>query len=74
MVDMTKAEAADIIATDVRVFAREHGLTIDKALVEARMSEIAGSAFRNTYKGQAMSASARPSWRTVLRAATKDAL
>ncbi len=61
---MTKTAAAEIIATDVRVFARQYGITITKDLVEARMSEA-----RHLGGRKAEAAAAAPSWRTVLRAA-----
>lgn len=66
---MTKTEAADIIATDVVVWARQHDRVIDKDLVELRMSELGGYAYRGTWKGLAVKVG--PSRRTVLRLATK---
>lgn len=66
---MTKTAAAEIIATDVRVFARHYGVAITKDLVEARMSEA-----RHLGGRKAEAAGVAPSWKTVLRVATKDAL
>lgn len=66
---MTKTEAAEIIATDVRVFARQYGIEITKDLVEARLSEA-----RHMGGLKATAAATAPAWRTVLRAATRHAL
>ena len=68
---MNKTKAADIIATDVVVWARQHDRAIDKDLVEARMSELGGYAYRSTWKG--LAAKVAPSWRTVLRLAKAKA-
>lgn len=50
---ITKTEAAEIVATSIRVYAREHGLeVVTKALVEERISELAGyfeDGLRKTY-------------------------
>lgn len=78
MTKMSKTEAAEIIAIDVRVWARKTGLThasqITKDLVEARLSELGCGApqYAGSYKEAA--ALAAPSWRTILRLARKDAL
>lgn len=63
---MTKTEAADIIGNEVRVFAHRTGRTIDRTLVEERMSEAKhlGGLFP-------AAAAAAPSWRTVLKAAQR---
>lgn len=68
---MTKTEAAEILATDVRVWARRTGTAITKDLVEARLSELGCGApcYAGSYKEQA--ALTAPSWRTILRAATR---
>jgi len=66
---MTKTEAAEILANDVRVVARHYGVTIDKDLVEARLSEA-----RHMGGLYSSAAQAAPSWRSILRVATKDAL
>lgn len=67
---MTKTEAAEILANDVRVFARHLGLTsvsqITKDLVEARLSEA-----RHTGGQLTLAATVAPSWKTILRTATK---
>lgn len=63
---MTKTEAAEIIANDVRVFARRHGLEIDKNLVEGRLSE--AKHLGGIYP---KAAEVGPSWRTILRAARR---
>ncbi len=71
---MTKTEAAEIIATDVRVFARKLGYVsvkqIDKNLVEARISELRGPAGQGLQREAAQLAT----WRTTLTAARKYAL
>lgn len=41
---VTKTEAAEIVANEVLVFARKHGRTPNKELVEARISELRGTA------------------------------
>lgn len=70
-VRMSKTQAAEILATDVRVWARKAGVPVTKSLVEERMSELGCGApqYAGTLKEQA--ALTRPSWRTILRAATK---
>ena len=50
---MTKTEAAEIIANDVRVWARENSQEINISLVSVRVSELMGSAYDGTYKGHA---------------------
>lgn len=66
---MTKTEAAEIIAIDVRVWARRNGTPITKDLVEARLSEA-----RHMGGLYPAANAARPSWRTILRVATRDEL
>ena len=66
---MTKTEAAEILANDVRVRARRTGAAIDKDLVEARLSEA-----RHLGGLYPAAAATGVSWRTVLRAATRSAL
>ncbi|MBN7333080.1 hypothetical protein [Mycobacteroides abscessus] len=71
---MTKTEAADILATDVLAYARQHDKPITKDLIELRMSEIAGSRgcpnhYEGSYKWHAVNA--KPPWRNVLRLAQK---
>lgn len=61
---MNKTEAAEILALDVRVFARKHGVEINKDLVEARMSE---AKHLGGLKDQAVAVA--PSWKTILRIA-----
>lgn len=61
---MTKTEAAEIIATDVRVEARRYGVPISKSLVEERLSEA-----QHLGGAKAKAARVAPSWRTVLRLA-----
>lgn len=63
---MNKTQAAEIIATDMRVFARTHGLELTKDLAEARVSEHRGAASYGTLKHRA-AVSANPN--TVLRLA-----
>lgn len=65
--DMTKTEAAEILALRVRVEARRMNRTIDKAFVEDIAAE---AAYWTGLLPQA--AAARPSWRTILRLATSD--
>lgn len=65
---MTKTEAAAIIATDVRVWCRRTGVAITKDVVEARLSEAQHMGGRYP-----AAHAAAPSWRTILRAATRDA-
>jgi len=61
---MTKTEAAEILALDVRVFARQYGIKITKDLVEARLSEALHLGGLKTVAAQVA-----PSWRTILRIA-----
>jgi hypothetical protein len=65
---MTKTEAAEILALDVRVWARQHAAPIDKDLVEARLSE-------SKHLGglKATAGAVAPSWRTILRLAREEA-
>jgi hypothetical protein len=39
---MNKTQAAEIVATEMRVFARTYGLELTKDLAEARVSELRG--------------------------------
>lgn len=63
---MNKIEAADIIATNMRVFARRNSLTLTKTLAEERVSELRGITYEGTYAAEAAHL-AHP--RTVLRVA-----
>lgn len=66
---MTKAEAAEIIANDVRVWARNAGRSeVTLSLCEERVSELRGETHQGTFKGDA-AAVAHP--KTVLRAARR---
>lgn len=64
--DMTKTQAAEIIANDVVVWAREHGIHPSKDLVEGRISEWSGITGAGTLKGRAAQLA---NWRTTLRIA-----
>jgi hypothetical protein len=68
---MTKTEAAEIIALDVRVQARKAGRKIDKAMCEERVSELRGQNYQGNLKGDAANIA---SPRTVLRIALRDEL
>lgn len=63
---MTKTEAASILADRARVIARQTGKPLDKDLVEAVMSEA-----RHWHGLLPIAAATAPSWRTVLREATR---
>ena len=63
---LTKTQAADIIADDMRVFARAHNLDLTLSLAEARVSEYRGTAYGDVLKHRA-ALSANP--KTVLRIA-----
>jgi hypothetical protein len=69
---MTKTEAAEIMALDVRVWARETGRPITRLMCEERVSEWRGSgpSYAGTLKAAA-AAIANP--KTVLRCALKEA-
>lgn len=68
MYTMSQTEAAEEIATATVVYAREHGLIgncrPDKDLVEARISELCGTAEPGTYLHIA---AMKANWRTTLR-------
>jgi hypothetical protein len=67
---MTKTEAAEIIATDAIVWARNNGRTeVTKLLIEERMSELRGPNYAGTRKATAAWAT---NWRTALRIATRE--
>lgn len=63
---MTKTEAAEIMALDVRVWARKAGKPITKELCEDRVSELRGPNYQGNRKGDAANI-ANPT--TVLRVA-----
>jgi hypothetical protein len=46
-----KMQAAYEMGSEVRTFARTHGIAIDMDLVEARLSELSGTAGEGTYIG-----------------------
>ncbi len=64
---VTKTEAAEIVANEVLVFARKHGRTPNKELVEARISELRGTAAGSLLGDAAEIAH----WRTTLRFAQR---
>ena len=68
MITMTQTEAAEIVATDTVVWARNHGLIgiydPSKDLVEARISELRTTAKPGTYLHVAAT---KANWRTTLR-------
>lgn len=51
MAKITRTEAATVMATDVRVWARTHQMQITRTMVEERISEWSGLAGEGTYKG-----------------------
>jgi hypothetical protein len=65
---MNKTEAAEIVATNVLVWARKTGHAVTKELVEARMSEMRVTATPGTY---AHTAAHLANWRTTLAAAKR---
>jgi hypothetical protein len=66
---MTRTEAAEIIATDARVWARKAGRgQVTKDLIEERISELRGDTYAGTRKATAAHLA---NWRTALRAATR---
>jgi hypothetical protein len=66
---MTKKEAAETIALDVRVWCRRTNRTPDRAIVEERMSELRGGYYAGTLKHRAAWAC---NWKTTLRLALQD--
>lgn len=68
---MTKTEAAEIMALDVRVWARKTGKPITRHMCEDRVSEWQAENYAGTRKAAAASI-ANP--KTVLRIALRDAL
>lgn len=63
-------QAAEVIARNVRMFSREHGLTVDKSLVEERVSELRGMAGDSSPYLQTCAAHANV--KTVLRIALRE--
>lgn len=68
---MTKTEAAEILATDVRVWARRTGKPITKDMVEERLSELGCGAPQHAGTVKEQAALTAPSWRTILKEATR---
>ncbi len=66
---MTKTEAAEIMALDVRVWARRTGQPVTRLMCEERVSEWRGPNYAGTLKASA-AAIANP--KTVLRYAMKE--
>lgn len=68
---MTRTEAAEIIALDVRVWARKATRAVTLALCEERVSELRGEHYQGNLKGDAANI-ANP--KTVFRMALRDVL